>query len=180
MTEYKLLFTGSVGAGKTTAIGCISESPPIVTDVLNSDASIRKTRTTVGLDFGQFTLDNGDRIRLFGTPGQIRFEFLWKILARNALGIVVLVDNSAPHPLDELSIYMAGFAEALRTVPCVIGVGRMETHSHPSLDQYAQRLASLGKVCPILNVDVRKKEDVIQLVDALLVQIEVDMAGERA
>lgn len=39
MTEYKIVFTGSMGAGKTTAIGAVSETPPIVTDVTNTDAS---------------------------------------------------------------------------------------------------------------------------------------------
>lgn len=95
MTEYKILFTGTMGAGKTTAIAAISEMSPVMTDVLNSDASVAKARTTVGLDFGVLTLDSGDRVRLFGTPGQTRFDFLWKILAKNALGLIILTDNSA-------------------------------------------------------------------------------------
>ena len=37
MNEYKILFTGTMGAGKTTAIGAVSETPPIVTDVVNND-----------------------------------------------------------------------------------------------------------------------------------------------
>ncbi|RYF71597.1 MAG: GTP-binding protein, partial [Comamonadaceae bacterium] len=63
MKEYKILFTGSMGAGKTTAIGCISEIAPVITDVQNTDASASKARTTVGLDYGLLTLDSGDRIR---------------------------------------------------------------------------------------------------------------------
>ena len=53
MKEYKILFTGTMGAGKTTAIGSISEIAPVVTDVANSDDALSKARTTVGLDFGQ-------------------------------------------------------------------------------------------------------------------------------
>ena len=90
MKEYKILFTGSVGAGKTTAIGQISDVPPLVTDVRNTDRSVDKPLTTVGLDYGEFALDTGDRVRLFGTPGQSRFDFMWQILARNALGLVIL------------------------------------------------------------------------------------------
>ena len=52
MKEYKILFTGSVGAGKTTAIGKISDVPPLVTDVRNTDRSVDKPLTTVGLDYG--------------------------------------------------------------------------------------------------------------------------------
>lgn len=179
MREHKILITGSVGAGKTTAIGCVSETAPVMTDVPNSDASIDKQYTTVGLDFGQLTLDNGDRVRLFGTPGQARFDFLWKILARNALGLIVLTDNSRPDPLADLSLYMRGFAESLLTLPCVVGVGRLQAHPVPTLDHYAERLAAAGRVIPILEVDVRNRADVVLLIDTLLLQLEADMRGDR-
>jgi signal recognition particle receptor subunit beta len=179
MREYKILFTGTVGAGKTTAIGRVSDVPPVMTDVRNSDTSIAKERTTVGLDFGELTLDNGDRVRMFGTPGQERFAFLWKILVRNALGLVVLIDNSRPDPLADLAVYMAGFSEALRTIPCTVGVGRMEAHPVPSLDDYAQAIAGTGRVFPILSVDVRDRSDVILLLDTLLMQLEADLGGEN-
>ncbi|MET3498187.1 GTP-binding protein [Variovorax boronicumulans] len=179
MREYKILFTGTVGAGKTTAIGCVSDAAPVVTDVRNSDVSIDKERTTVGLDFGQLTLDNGDRLRLFGTPGQARFDFLWKILVRNALGVIVLMDNSRPDPLADLAVYLDGFSEALKTIPCAIGVGRMETHPVPGLDDYAEALAAKGRVFPILGVDVRNRGDVILLIDTLLMQLEADMGRDK-
>jgi uncharacterized protein len=59
-----------VGAGKTVAIASISDITPIANDVLNTDDSITKARTTVGLDYGLLTLEHGDCVRLFGTPGQ--------------------------------------------------------------------------------------------------------------
>ncbi|RZL65645.1 MAG: GTP-binding protein [Variovorax sp.] len=175
MKEYKILFTGSMGAGKTTAIGSISEVPPIVTDVRNTDLSAAKARTTVGLDYGQLTLDSGDRVRLFGTPGQTRFDFLWQILVKNALGMIILTDNSRPDPLADLHTYLDGFAEPLKGIPCAIGVGRLETHSRPSLDDYAEALARRGQIFPVLGVDVRRRDDVILLIDTLLAQIEAEM-----
>jgi signal recognition particle receptor subunit beta len=105
VNEYKILFTGTMGAGKTTAIASISEVPPVVTDVANTDRAIGKPRTTVGLDFGQITLDSGDRLRLFGTPGQSRFDFMWKLLVKNALGLIILTDNSRPDPIGDLDVY---------------------------------------------------------------------------
>ena len=173
MNEYKILFTGAMGAGKTTSISAVSETPPVVTDVHNSDLSVAKARTTVGLDFGQFTLDNGDRIRLFGTPGQTRFDFLWKILSKNALGIIILTDNSSRDPLADLSIYLDGFSEELDTLPCSIGVGRLGTHPHPTLDDYANLLEKHGRIVPIIGVDVRQKDDVVLLIDTMLAQLEI-------
>ena len=175
MSEYKIVFTGTVGAGKTTAIAAISEAAPVVTDVPNTDAAVDKRLTTVGLDFGMVTLDGGQRLRLFGTPGQARFDFLWTILARNALGLVVLVDNSRPQPLQDLAQYLQGFAEAMRQVPCVVGVGRMEQHGTPGLDEYAEFLGARGLALPVLAVDVRRRSDVLLLIDMLLAQLEADM-----
>jgi signal recognition particle receptor subunit beta len=171
MKEYKLLFTGTMGAGKTTAIAAISEVAPIVTDVANTDASVEKERTTVGMDYGVLTLDNGDRLRLFGTPGQKRFDFLWKILAKNALGLIILTDNSRPDPLADLTMFLDGFADSLDTMPCAIGVGRLDTHPEPSLDRYADLLEARGLVLPIVPVDVRQRADVILLIDTLLAQL---------
>lgn len=178
MNEYKILFTGTMGAGKTTAIGAVSETPPIVTDVENNDLSHSKARTTVGLDFGQFTLDNGDRIRLFGTPGQSRFDFLWKILSKNALGMVILADNSRPDPLADLRVYLEGFAHELQNMPCAIGIGRLKEHPSPSLEDYIDELSRHQLVLPVLEVDVRRREDVILLIDTLLAQLEAGMSGE--
>ena len=128
MNEYKILFTGTMGAGKSTAINTLSETESINTDVLNSDSSVQKERTTVGLDFGQFTLDNGDRIRMFGTPGQARFDFLWKILSKGSLGLIILADNSRPDPL-------AGFDP--RRVPAM---------AHPAfVHRTGERRAHAGK-----------------------------------
>jgi signal recognition particle receptor subunit beta len=179
MREHKILITGTMGAGKTTAIAAVSEVPPVVTDVVNTDASVDKKTTTVGFDFGMLTLDNGDRLRLFGTPGQARFDFLWKILARNTLGLLILVDNSRPQPLQDLQTYIDGFAEQLGTLPCVVGVGRLPTHAEPSLDDYATYLGAQGLAIPLLEVDVRKRDDVLLLLDTLLAQIEADMVDTR-
>lgn len=172
LIEHKIVFTGAPGAGKTTAIGSISDTPPVVTDVHNSDAQLGKERTTVGLDYGEFNLGNGERVHLFGTPGQARFDFLWQILVNNALGLVILVDNSRPDPLADLSIYLDAFASELDRVACAVGVGRTETHDAPSLDDYSELLERRGLIVPVLPVDVRQRDDVLLLLDTVLAQVE--------
>lgn len=177
MREYKLVFTGPMGVGKTTAIRAISEIPPISTDVANADTSVGKATTTIGLDFGRLTLENGDMLRLYGTPGQSRYEFMWKILIRDALGLAILLDNSKPKPFEDLAIYLDGFADSLKETPCTLGITRSGSHRSPSLDDYARALAARGMVLPILAIDPRKASDVISLIDTLLIQIEVRKSG---
>lgn len=172
MNDHKIVFTGPPGAGKTTAIGALSDSPPVLTDVRNSDPSLMKEQTTVGMDYGEVRLGDRDRVRLFGTPGQERFAFMWRILATNALGLVLLLDNSRPDPRGDLRLYLQAFGDLLKHTPCVIGVGRLETHPSPSLDELADEMTRLGLVFPLLPVDVRQRDDVLMLVDTVLAQVE--------
>lgn len=178
MNEYKLVFTGTTGAGKTTAINAVSETPTIKTDVVNTDSSLNKALTTVGLDFGEITLANGDRVRLFGTPGQMRFDFMWKILAKDAFGIIILIDNSSADPLADMDLYLTGFLQELQTIPCVVGVGRSERHPIPSLDDFSMMLAQRNLTLPVIPVDVRRAQDVIMLIEILMAQAEADMMSQ--
>jgi uncharacterized protein len=170
--EHKILFTGVAGAGKTTAISAVSEIPPMSTDVRNSDPSLGKDTTTVGLDYGELTLEGGDKLRLYGTPGQARFDFMWQILARGALGLVVLVDNRRPDPLADLDVYLAGFEKLIEQTACVVAIGRTETHPTPDLEIYATHLQARGILCPVLPIDVRDAGQVMQLLELLMLQLE--------
>lgn len=171
--EYKLIFTGSMGAGKTTAIAAISEIPPVSTDVQNSDqAASQKATTTTALDYGEVTLEGGDKLRLYGTPGQARFDFMWKILGVGALGVVILVDNSRPDPVADLRDYLNAFTDLARDSRVVVGIGRTDTHPLPGVDAFHAVVESFGISVPVLSVDVRRREDVLLLLDILFHQIE--------
>lgn len=172
MKDPKIVFTGTPGAGKTTAIAALSDRQPVVTDVRNTDARLDKERTTVGLDFGEVDLGDGHSVRLFGTPGQLRFEFMWRIIAAEALGLVILIDNSRPDPLDDLDTYLDAYANMLTTMNCAVGVGRTLECPLPSIDDFGDALAARGLVFPVLAVDVRDRDDVLLLVDTVLAQAE--------
>lgn len=138
-----------------------------------------KATTTTALDYGEVTLATGDKLRLYGTPGQSRFDFMWKILGGGALGAVILVDNSRPDPLADLEGYLRSFAEIVRGNRAVIGIGRTETHPEPTLDDFHALLDRMQVQAPLLSVDVRRREDVLLLLDVLFHQIETH-ASESA
>lgn len=161
-----------MGAGKTTAIAAISDHAPVATEALNTDlVQHQKTHTTVGFDYGEVALDGGDLLRLYGMPGQDRFDFMWKIAGEGALGVVLLADNSRPAPLADLSRYVEAFSSLAERAAMVIGVGRSELGSR-CVDDYAEWLSRRGLSVPVFTVDVRRREDVLLLLDALLNQIE--------
>lgn len=172
--KIKIVFTGSVGAGKTTAIETISEIDPIRTEAKPSEASVlnRKTSTTVAMDYGEITLEDGSKLYLYGTPGQRRFDFMSHILTKGALGLLILIDNSHTSPLEELDYYLNLNAEFLLNNPAVIGITHYDESIQPSVDDYYDALKERGDVWPIIHADARKSEDVTLLLHTLLATLE--------
>lgn len=170
--DLKLLFAGPMGAGKTTAIAAISDRAPIRTEAANLDRQQhQKAQTTVGMDYGETRLPDGGRLRLVGLPGQARFDFMWTILAEGALGVVLLADNSRPEPVQELGLYLDRLGELARRSAVVIGVGRLEAGTARITD-YSDWLTARGLRLPVFAVDVRRRDDVLLLLEVLLQQIE--------
>lgn len=163
--EHRILFTGTMGVGKTTAVASLLDQPPVHTELDGAAGPVL-------LDHGDLTLDNGERLRLYGTPGQRRFEPVWRELAEGALGLVILVDHARPDPLADLAIYLENFAGLIRRTACVIGIGRLPAGGEPGVDAFAAVAQAHGVLCPVLPIDVRERSQVLGLVDLLLVQLE--------
>ena len=173
--ELKIVFTGTMGAGKTTAIGAISDSATLSTEAPISDGAMgAKTMTTVGFDYGECLLDEGMTLRLFGTPGQERFRFMWDILGAGAFGLVVLADNTRADPIGDVEQYLRAFAPHVPPRPMVVGVGRLADSPSPPLDAYCERLGQAGWDVPVIEVDVRRPQDVRLLLSVLVSMAEVE------
>jgi signal recognition particle receptor subunit beta len=164
-----------MGAGKTTAISAISDGDTLSTEVPISDGAIgSKLSTTVGFDYGECRIDDGLLLRLFGTPGQERFRFMWDILAAGAFGLVVLADNSRPDPVADVERYLDAFLPHVPPRRMVVGVGRTEDHPSPRVDAFCDRLVGRGLNIPVIEVDVRRPDDVRLLLSVLVSMAEVE------
>lgn len=171
----KLVFTGSMGAGKTTAIGAISEIPPLVTDVLmtgEAATSRDKTTTTVAMDYGELTLDDGRKLLLFGTPGQRRYDFMCRILARGALGVLMLVDGVAATALEDFDHFLGLFEREARADSLVVGITHLDREAARGLEPFHGVLERRGVSCPVFAVDPRRRDHVILMVEALLATLQ--------
>jgi len=172
--DYKIIFTGPVGSGKTTAISSISDSAPVKTDTKASDMTkSRKEQTTVAMDYGVLKLNDGEQIHLYGTPGQERFDFMWDILTSGGIGLVLLVDNSRENPTNDLKFFLNAFKSFIAETSVVVGITQMDKKNNPPLDNYRIELEKMSlKNIPVFEVDARDKKDVSLLVQALLFSLE--------
>jgi signal recognition particle receptor subunit beta len=170
--ENKIIFAGPVGAGKTTSISSISDIKVVGTEAAASDeVALRKANTTVAMDYGVLNLEDGMKVHLYGTPGQDRFDFMWEILSEGAMGFVILIDSLRPDPLADLETYLNAFRKSITGCGDAVVVGVTRTEGRPQadlLDRLHERLRTLKLNIPVFEVDGRQREDVKQLLLALL------------
>lgn len=81
--EIKIVVLGSYNSGKTTTLENICEKK----------AKIEYRGTTIALDYGNTVID-GEKVHIFGSPGQERFEFMREILSQGLDGAIVVIDCS--------------------------------------------------------------------------------------
>jgi signal recognition particle receptor subunit beta len=171
--EYIVLVAGPMGAGKTTAIAALSEIPVVRTEAQNTDLERNaKATTTVALDYGEITLPDGGKVRLYGVPGQERFDFMWRILEKRALGLILLIDNAAVDPLADLRHFLQAFAEIDRRGALVIGVTRCDVAMQPDADAYYAQLRQLDRMLPVFQIDGREPAQVRALLGTLVALVE--------
>ncbi|MEN8260814.1 MAG: ATP/GTP-binding protein [Pseudomonadota bacterium] len=173
MSNFKIIFTGPVGAGKTTAIASISDMPPLTTDAAASDMTKqRKAATTVAMDYGIMELKGDEKIHLYGTPGQERFDFMWDILTTGGIGLIILLDNTRADPFQDMRFFLDAFVNFIDSTSVAIGVTQMDISSYPTIDDYHLYLRDTPLNPPIFSVDARVKEDVSLLVQSLLYSLD--------
>ncbi len=181
--EHKIIFTGPVGSGKTTSISSVSDIMVVGTEAKASDeVAQRKASTTVAMDYGILNLADGKRVHLYGTPGQERFDFMWEILSEGAMGFVILIDSVRPDPLGDLDTYLKAFGKSIAKSgnAVVVGVTRTEVNRQSGLlGRFHERLAASSLNVPVFEVDGRQREDVKQLLLALLSLIDPTTSRAR-
>src|SRR5690554_6176046 len=132
----------------------------------------RKGSTTVALDYGVMILPGGEKIHLYGTPGQERFDFMWDILTTGGIGLVLLLDNTRADPFQDLRFFLNKFSGFIKDTSLVVGVTQMDIRATPVLSAYHKHFVGTGLNPPIFEVDARRKKDVSLLVQALLYSID--------
>ena len=107
----------AVDDGKATLFGAISETTPLRTEELITEAGVgvdnlagveQKTTTTVAMDFGRITLSSALVVYLFGAPGQDRFWFMWDDLSRDRESVKTVLLALLEHVMRGLAAEASG------------------------------------------------------------------------
>ncbi len=161
MKRYKIVISGPFAAGKTTFIKTITEIAPIDTEAKTTkhNESAVKDSTTVAMDFGRITVDGENVLHIFGTPGQFRFNYMWSILGKDALGIIVIVDSSAPDTFEDAKD-MVNFFRVKTDAPILVALNHFDGKNGKVTKEEIRKILSLPEWIPVVDTDAKDKESV--------------------
>jgi len=166
----KLVVSGSVNAGKTTFIRTISEIEPITTDEWASEDSVKekKSMTTVALDYGRLTVDEGLVLNIYGTPGQKRFDFMWEILSEKAFGIIFLADSTNQEDIESTKNIIHYFNSHIN-LPYIICVTKLDLKETLGFEKVVSDFIDFNTT--IIPINTTVKEDVKSALLTLLTEV---------
>lgn len=174
--ETSILFAGPRGAGKTTAIANVSDTP--VTAMLMNGGASRDTATDAAHDalkFGRMILPEGKAIRLCGVPDRDIAD-VRRIPGLRAPGLVLLIDANARDSILALERFLDRFADICCEGAAVIGITRTDLRpGGVNLRRYRQcvRRRHRQNMIPIYEVDARDRVQMLVLLAALIEMIRL-------
>lgn len=170
--DVKILFIGRTGVGKTSAINAVSQSKVIATDVaMTAGYSEQKTTTTVGLDYGEFTVEDFDQnylMRLYGVPGQERFGYSWEILQKGCSGIILLLDATHKSMIDDIIYYTRVLRKQPFETPMIIAIMKHDLLEPLQKNKLQVLIGQTGSNFPMQWIDARDSKMIANVLNSLL------------
>ncbi|MGQ9721495.1 MAG: ATPase domain-containing protein [Candidatus Jordarchaeum sp.] len=150
----KIVVTGAYEAGKTTFLHAVADEA----------ISVDRMGTTVALDYG--TLDyRGFYIEFFGTPGQPQFDTIVETIAKEAVGLILMVDSSDPDTFPRAKILFekcGGYH-----LPSVIAANKQDLDQAIEPSMVQERLTLPLKI-PVIGCSAKTKSNLTLVIDILL------------
>jgi hypothetical protein len=162
----RLVVAGTPGAGKSTFVRTASDIEVVDTDRTATDeTSSLKKKTTVAFDFGRLSFGSMMELRIYGTPGQDRFSFMWDFLIQNAHTYTLLIAAHRPGDLNAARKIL-NFMNQRVQIPMAIGLTHADLPGALTADEVMLRLGFVsGKERPpIITVNPTDRGSVIEAI----------------
>lgn len=157
----KILVTGPKGAGKSTFVRTASRLSS------GKAVSVDRAGTTVALDFANVTM-RGFTIDVYGTPGQARFNPILKRLAKEAVGVVLIVDAADPKSFDRAGEILK-IAVGKRT-PFIVAANKQDVKG--ALDpELVRKKLGLPPTVPVIGIRAPDTAGVMASLEAIIGKI---------
>ena len=170
----RLLITGSPRSGKSALCQSLSDVPLSVSSIFEGIPLTEEGKQVafepIDMDYGELSLDeHRDRVlEIYATPGQRRFQFMWKNLARKCIGVIIVIDNRRPNPMADLDIYLDNFDHIIDPERMLIAINFADAPGSPHIADYAEHLSDRSKRIPVMKIDARSAFDSIYALSCLL------------
>ena len=155
--QYKIVVTGPYNAGKST----------LVRALCRDSISIDTEGTTVVMDFGRRKYQEMD-VSLFGTPGQSRFNFMIEIIAKDADGVILVIDSSFPESWPYAITILKEVVKVGKT-PCVVAANKQDLEDAHNPEEVKERM---GVNYPVIGTVALTGENVEKALNTLMKLLE--------
>ncbi|GKS77464.1 50S ribosome-binding GTPase [Acidovorax sp. SUPP950] len=163
----RIALVGPMGIGKTTALRSLCGDVMASSDVPNLDrAAHSKAFTTVGAEFGEIDLGDGEHVQVCGCPGQDRFDFVRQWILSVSMGVFIMADVARPSAVGETLDLLAEMA--VQPDPPLALVLSARPVTPAQIEAFGLALsASPHGVVPILEADPRDRGQLLEAVGVL-------------
>jgi uncharacterized protein len=171
MEIMNLVVTGTVGAGKSTFIRAVNEMKVVTPDryTTGDEAFLPPDTTTASIDFETLQFDEEMAIHIYGTPSQVRFDFMWEILIERAHAYVVLIAAHRPSEF-HYARRILNFMNQHAQIPMIIGITHNDCEDAWCPEDIALALGyqNSTKQPPIVAVNTQDRESVAMALITLM------------